>query len=1066
VLPAREVRKVVSVVFCDLVGSTAMAERLDPESVRQIWSRYYMEMREAVERHGGRVAKNIGDAVLGVFGHPTLHEDDALRAVSAAAEMRDRLVELNNELKRDWGTQIRTHIGVNTGEVVVEEFGVNPETIFVSDTVNVAARLEQAARAGEILIGDQTHAFVRGSVETVPVEPLTLKGKSEPVLAWRLLQVTAPHGRGREFDAPLVGRHRELAWLAAELARTEREGTTRLVTIVGLAGVGKSRLAHEFVASLGGRGTVLQGRCVPYGDGVAFWPIAEVIRQACGIAADDSADESRRKLTERLAASEIRELLGERLAVVVGLDETESPATETFWAIRKLLEELAQPQPLVIVFDDVHWAEDTFIKLLLDLSRRTQGPILLLCLARPDLFEQEAERKAEAADAGLLSPDPLDQRKRAMLLASLLAGSELLALDPLDQREGALLLASLLGGGELEAAAAARLIETASGNPLFLEELVRMLVDERLLRKEGDLWIATADLSSIAVPPSLQALLAARLDRLEPRARLVIDMASVIGAEFARSALCEFLPPEVRRSIAALLETLFNRGLLRSGRTGDELRFHHILIRDVAYESVPKLTRAELHSRYAALLEDQVGDRLPEHEEIVGYHLEQAFRHRKHLGLIGPETRALAVRAGTHLSSSGRRASARGDIPGALDLLWRALALLPDEAAGSNQTMLDLGVSLMQSGEAVKADELLTRAIDLAAAQGDRRLEWHARIERSGVRVDLRPELGWESLRGEAQAALAVFEALGDEAGLAKAARRLATIDGVGCRWVAAGAGFERALAHAQHADDAGEEALASAMIFHSLVLGPTRVDVGIDRCEELLDEAGKHRSVEAVGLAALANLQAMIGRFADARRLLARSEMILEDLGQTRRLVEISFRAAETEMLAGDPDAAERKLAWAYRTVKPTKQWGYLASIAAALAEPLEALGRYDEAFEMTRISEAAAGEDDPDSQIKWRQVRAKICALRGDLDAASMHAREAAERAAATDAVNMRASALVDLAGVLDLVGLHDEARRTARAALDLYLRKQNRVGSERTQALVARLQRRRVSLRGPGA
>jgi class 3 adenylate cyclase len=323
VLPAREVRKVVSVVFCDLVGSTAMAERLDPESVRQIWSRYYMEMREAVERHGGRVAKNIGDAVLGVFGHPTLHEDDALRAVSAAAEMRDRLVELNNELKRDWGTQIRTHIGVNTGEVVVEEFGVNPETIFVSDTVNVAARLEQAARAGEILIGDQTHAFVRGSVETVPVEPLTLKGKSEPVLAWRLLQVTAPHGRGREFDAPLVGRHRELAWLAAELARTEREGTTRLVTIVGLAGVGKSRLAHEFVASLGGRGTVLQGRCVPYGDGVAFWPIAEVIRQACGIAADDSADESRRKLTERLAASEIRELLGERLAVVVGLDETE-----------------------------------------------------------------------------------------------------------------------------------------------------------------------------------------------------------------------------------------------------------------------------------------------------------------------------------------------------------------------------------------------------------------------------------------------------------------------------------------------------------------------------------------------------------------------------------------------------------------------------------------------------------------------------------------------------------------------------------------------------------------------
>jgi class 3 adenylate cyclase/tetratricopeptide (TPR) repeat protein len=1039
-LPAREVRKVVTVLLCDLVDSTAMAERLDAEAFRRILSRYYAEMKEAVERHGGRVAKNIGDAILGVFGHPTLHEDDALRAVSAAAEMRDRLVELNRELKQDWGTEIRTRIGVNTGEVVVDVV-LSDFDPFVGDTVNVAARLEQAAGAGEILLGDRTHAFVRDSVETVAVEPMTLKGKSEPVLAWRLLQVTAPHGRLREFDAPLIGRQRELAWLTAELARTEREGTTQLVTILGPAGIGKSRLIHEFVASLDGRFTVLQGRCVPYGDGVTFWPIAEVIRQACGIAADDSAAESRRKLTERLPASEIREVVGERLAVVVGLGGTESQTTETFWAIRKLLEELAQPQPLVIVFDDVHWAEDTFIAMVEDLSLRAQGPILLLCLARPELFEQGAAWTAEVANARLLR------------------------LDPLDQREGALLLASLLCGGELEARAESRLIEAASGNPLFLEELVHMLVDERLLRKEGELWSATTDLSSIAVPPSLRALLGARLDRLEPQARLVVETASVIGGDFTRSALCELLPPAVRGGISALLDTLFDRGLIRDGRIADELRFHHILSRDVAYESMPKRTRAELHSRYAVLLEEQVGDRLPEHEEIVGYHFEQAFRLREQLGPIGPETRALAVRAGTHLSSSGRRASGRGDIPGALHLLRRALALLPDEAAGSNQAMLDLGVSMMQTGDAVAADELLTRAIDLAAAHGDQRLEWHARIERSGLRVDVRPELGWESLRAEAEEALAVFEAVGDEAGLAKAARRLATIDGVACRWGAAGAGFERARAHARHADDAREEALASAMIFHCLVLGPTRVDIGIDRCGELLREAGKHRSVEAVGLAALANLQAMVGRFVDARRLLARSEVILEDLGQTRRLVETSFRAAETEMLAGDPDAAERKLAWAYRTVEPTGQRGYLASIAAALAEPLEALGRYDEALEMTRISEAAAGEDDPDSQVKWRQVRAKICAVRGDVDAAALYAREAVQRAAATDAVNMQASALTDLAGVLELVGLHVEGRRTARAALDLYLRKQNRVGSERTQALLARLQPRRAGVRESG-
>jgi class 3 adenylate cyclase/tetratricopeptide (TPR) repeat protein len=1041
-LLAREVRKFVSVVVCDLVSSTAMGERLDPESVRQVQSRFYAEMREAIERHGGWVEKYIGDAVVGLFGVPILHEDDALRAVSAAAEMRERLVALNLELEREWGARLRTRTGVNSGEAVAEREVFLGQVFVAGDTMNVAARLEQAAGGGEILIGEQTYALVRDSVQAVPVAPLTLKGKSEPVPAWRLLSVTAPHGRRREFDSPLVGRGAELARLAQELARTRREGAARLVTILGSAGLGKSRLAHEFVAALGGGATVLQGRCVPYGDGITFWPIADVVRHACGIAPGDSAEESRSKLAGQLPANELHAVVCDRLAGVLGLGETESATVETFWAIRKLLEELARPRPLVLVLDDVHWAEETFVELVEDLALRLQAPVLLLCLARPELLEHR--------------PPWLSDREDPRVLL----------LEPLGPGDGASLLAGLLGGVPLAEEAASRLIRAAAGNPLFLEELVRMLIDERLLRHEGDAWIGAADLSTIAVPPSLRALLGARLDRLEPAARQVIETASVVGEEFTRGAIAGLVPPNVRRRVDALLEALLSRGLLRSGAGADELRFHHILIRDVAYESMPKRARAELHARYAALLEAEAGDRLPEQEEVVGFHLEQAFRLREQLGPIGADTRTLGLRAGRHLASSGRRASGRGDVPGALHLLRRALALLPEDDPGSHQVMLELGVSLMQTGDARASDELLTRAIDLAAARGDRRLESYARIERSGLRVDVQPELGSEPLRAEAEAALTVFEALADESGLAKAWRRLATVDGVNCRWGAAGDGFERALAHARRANDAREEALASALIFYCLVLGPTPVGAAIERCDELLAERGNHRSVEAVGLAALANLQAMVGRFDDARRLLSRSETILEDLGQTRRLVETAFRAAETEMLAGDPGAAERKLAWAYSTVEPTGQRGYLASIAAALAEPLEALGRYDEASEMTIISEAAAAEDDPDAQVKWRQVRAKLCARRGDHDTAALLAHEAVERAAATDALNMQAAALADLAAVLDSAGLLGDARAAADRALELYVRKGNRVGDERTRRLLGRLHPRGAGARRIGA
>jgi class 3 adenylate cyclase/tetratricopeptide (TPR) repeat protein len=1026
----REVRKIVTAIFCDLVGSTEMAERLDPESVRQVQERYYAEMRQPIERRDGWVEKYIGDAVVGMFGVPTLHEDDALRAISAASEMRDRIEALNVELERDWGTRLRVRIGVNTGEAVAQREVFRSQVFIAGDTMNVAARLEQAAGPGEILLGHQTYALVRDSVEVVPVEPLTLKGKSEPVPAWRLLKLTAPHGRVREFDSALVDRSRELAQLTDSLAQTRLSGGARLATILGAAGVGKSRLVHEFVTSLHGQATVLRGRCLPYGEGITFWPIAEVIRQACGITPEDSAEESRAKIAQRLPASDARSVVCDRIASVLGLGETSAATVETFWAIRKLLEALAHPRPLVVVLDDVHWAEHTLLDLVEYLAQQTSNaPILLLCPARPELLEHRTTWTEE------------------------LVNSTVLGVERLQQADSGLLIENLLGGGSLPERVSLRLIEAADGNPLFLEELIRLLIDEGLVRREDGHWIATADLSTIAVPPSLRSLLGARLDRLDPDERQVLETASVVGKEFMRRAVAELAPAAVRRRVPVHLEALAQRGLVRSGG-GDDLQFHHILIRDVAYESMPKRTRAELHERYADWIEATMSERLTEYEEIVGYHLEQSFRLREELGPVSAHARGVGARAGQRLASSGRHALGRGDVPGALNLLMRALALLPEDALNAHEVMLDLGVSLMQANDAAAADDLLTRAVDEAATRGDRRVESYARLERSGLLVDVHPELGWEPLRQEAEKALPVFEELGDDLGLAKTWRRLAWVDGVGCRCGPAGEAFERARVHARQAGDAREEALASAMILHYLVLGPTPVEVGIARCEQLLDEGRGHRTVEAVGLAALATLEAMDARFDEARGLLARSDAILEDLGQTRRTVETAFLAAETEILAGDPAAAVRKLRWAYETVKPTGQQGYVASLAAALAEALEALGRYDEAEELTAVSESAAGADDPESQVRWRQVRGKICARRGDFDTAEALGREAVRQATATDALNMRAGALFDLAEIRALAGRLDAAREAAIEAVDLYAAKGNHVAETRARALVTHL------------
>jgi len=356
-----EVRKTVTIVFCDVTGSTSMGERLDPESLRKVMGRYFDEMKAVIERHGGTVEKFIGDAVMAVFGVPEVHEDDALRAARAASDMRERLRELNKEFERDLGVTISSRIGVNTGEVVT---GVTAQTLATGDAVNVAARLEQGARPGEILIGESTHRLVRDAVVADPVEPLELKGKAARVPAYRLISVAGVEGVARRLDVPMVGRADELSALRDAFKRAARDRTCVLTTVLGPAGVGKSRLILEFLEREGLEATIVRGRCLSYGEGITYWPVVEMLTAAAEIGDLDDPDEVRAKIGGLLRDTPDAPHVVERLAQCLGLAGATAAPEETHWAVRKLFEAMAERSPLIAVFDDVQWAEPALLDLV------------------------------------------------------------------------------------------------------------------------------------------------------------------------------------------------------------------------------------------------------------------------------------------------------------------------------------------------------------------------------------------------------------------------------------------------------------------------------------------------------------------------------------------------------------------------------------------------------------------------------------------------------------------------------------------------------------------------------
>jgi class 3 adenylate cyclase/tetratricopeptide (TPR) repeat protein len=950
-------RKTVTVLFCDVTGSTALGETSDPEAVRGLLARYFERMKTIVERHGGSVEKFIGDAVMAVFGVPVAHEDDALRAVRAATEMRDALPEL--------GVQAR--IGIMTGEVVTG----TEERLATGDAVNVAARLEQAAQPDEVLIGEQTFTLVRDAVDAQPVEPLVLKGKAERVSAYRLVHVReAPK---RRHEARFVGRERELTVVRDAFERADGERRCELATIIGDAGVGKSRLAAEVLASL--EATVVQGRCLPYGEGITYWPVVEVLKQLRVMPPDEAAAEA------------IRSVLG----------ETEAPvsAEEIAWAFRKTLEHTASDRPMVVVFDDIQWGEETFLDLIEHVALLSTGAaILLLCLARPELTD----------------------RRPAWPVA--------LRLEPLRDHDVEQLIPERIAG-DLRA----RIARAAGGNPLFIGEMLAMAS-----QGDGD---------EVAVPPTLQALLAARLDQLETGERSVLERGAVEGEIFHRGAVQMLAPdePQVTPRLAALVR----KELIRPDKPQipgeDGFRFRHLLIRDAAYDGLPKATRADLHERFARWLTAH-GAGFVEFDEIVGYHFEQTCRYRAELGLPGDDEVQASAR--TRLGAAGERAFVRQDYGAAVKLLERAAALVPPGEVDPLE--IKLVEALFWAG---KADEALRRAgsiAERAAASGDRIAELYGRVEEAHVRCFVEPEGATERLAALVDEALPVFEAAGDDFALCAAYRALGQVESMRAQMDSMADAYDRAAVHAKRAGLSGSLAgWRDVARFH-----------GSTRASEHLAWEDEQKDLRHWSMGRRPWALAMLGRFDEARALLAEVRGDLIERGGELALGLTSYEGGvETELLAGDAAAAVALGEEGCRLLEELGQQAALSTAAGWLAQALYAADRLDDADAWAARAAELGASDDAMTQLLWRQVRAKVLARRGERAEAERLAREAVAIGDETQMLNAQADAYADLAEVLSLGGDREKAATALEQALARYERKENLVMAERTRALLTELE-----------
>ncbi|OKJ02938.1 adenylate/guanylate cyclase domain-containing protein [Kitasatospora sp. CB01950] len=948
--PTTAGRKIVTVLFCDLVGSTALSGTLDPEALRGVTLRYFDAMRAAIEEHGGTVEKFVGDAVMAVFGVPSVHEDDARRAVAAALGMRAALRALNAELDAELGPRLQVRIGVNTGRVVTGSDASARQALVSGEVVNVAARLEQHAGPGEVLLGPDTVRAAGAGVRSVEVGPLRLKGVAREVLAHRLLGLDRGDPGDTRPDPPFVGRRPELALLDAELGKAAERREGRLLVLGGEPGQGKTRLLRHWLERAGGV-RFGAGRCRPPGEQAGLQPLADAVAS----------------LLERSPGHPHPPGL-DVLARGLLADGTPTPSPEdTCAALAEVLGALAGPAPVVLVIDDAHRAAALLLELLERVVAALAGaPVLVVVAGRPELLDVRPAGAHRVSTLGGLPDRDAEELARAL-------------------------------AGEVPA----HLLERAGGNPLHLEQLLA----------------APADAAGDGVPLSLQTLIGARLDALDPAERRAVDLACVLGREFAAEELAALADDGA--DLSAALRRLGRHRLVVAD--GAAFRFASGVVQEVAYECLSKQGRAERHERAAALRSVRAGG-----PAAVGGHLERAHRFRAELGLPGEHTEELRRAAAAALAEAGARAAARTDPGWAVDLLTRATGLLRPGEDGRLPAARRLGEALLALGRIEPGRALLA---EVAAGADDPVEAAHARLSLAAVGQQQAPA-------PVARQTLPVFERAGDQLGQARACLRLAQQEQVDGRHAAATRLLARALRHAERSDGEQERASALGAIGVSLWRGPLPAAAAVARCRGLLAAQGPGRRAVLVTLnCPLAVLLALGDDGAGAAACLAEAGRHAERLGYAEAAAFLPLFGATVAALAGRSREALDLLGQASTAATELGGGALLSSalldtarLRLDLGEPAPAraaLAALEEERARTggRLSFAALAERDG--------LRARLAADRGDRDGALELARGAVAEAARTDSPILQGLAAADLSRTAALLGLDRERALAADAA-----------------------------------
>ncbi|HWC14592.1 MAG TPA: adenylate/guanylate cyclase domain-containing protein [Actinomycetota bacterium] len=1006
-------RKVITVLFADVVSSTALAERLDPEALREVMNRCFHVMRTAVERHGGVVEKFVGDAVMAVFGVPTVREDDALRAVRAGLDMQQAIRTLDVELRDRLDEQIQIRVGINTGEVIVGADLDRPASV-IGDAVNAAARLEKLAPPGGVVIGGPTCRLVGPAVIAEPLGDVDLRGRTERLEAL-LVSGLRDEIATRRFETNLVGRTRELEALMRAFDGVVEDGTCALFTVLGTAGVGKSRLTREFLDKVQDRARVLRGRCLSYGDGITMWPIAEALGDAAEISDSDSQEDALGRLTDLIAMDEDAKTIANVVGQAIGLGEATAGQEETFWAIRRYLEILARRQPLVVVFDDIHWAEPAFLDLVDHVVEWTQdSPLMVLCLARHELLEERPTWGGGKLNSTTVNLEPLKSDDAADLFASLL--------------------------GKPAAPDLTAILEASGGNPLFLEETIGMLIDDGVIVESDDTWATTRDITQVMIPPTIQALLSARIERLPREERSVIEVAAVVGKVFSTEAVVGLTGSD---DVKDCLLSVHRKGVIQRepGAGGEELfRFRHILIRDAAYNGLPKQTRADLHARYAEWAAETLGDRVIEYEEIIGYHFEQAHSYRSELGIEEPPGSRTNQLAARYLADGGRRGLGRGDINAARTLLSRAASLLDDDDAERARTLLDLGEALWEHGDYEASETILNETIVLAQRAGDRVLEARARLSLDECHIHSRPDKSVEETIQLSEQAIKTFTDLGDHVGLAYAWRLLSwAYDSLGQSGKSQDA-LKQAIQHAHASGDTRRESQYRRVEIQSLSWGPIHLGELRAKVADFLTWARTNgeRRAEALGSAIQAVIEACEGNFEQARRLIARQRAIHMEMGLEMARAWSVFEATKVEMLAGDLAAAEAELRWSCETLRSKNEKAVLPTVLAVLADVRCTRGDIAEAERLVDHALQITVDDDVLTQAVCRTVLARVRTCQGRYEEGLGLINDAIRHIEPTEFLDWRANTWMDAAHIYRTTGNRDRAADAVERAIKYYEQK----------------------------